>query len=199
MAICGAVSLQAQTTAPDTRIQAAIVMAPNLLPVGQTATVLTTIANQNPASNQQLLPGDTFALNFDLADGQVQSFLPAVTVNSTTLSAADFTVTQGATPSQLVITYLGLPALFGPKDTISIEPTLLAASTARTTTVTLQPPDQSRFGSAFPAFASVSSADFPFGTAGPPGAAGPRGPAGPVGPTGPQGFTGNTGPVGPLG
>ena len=196
MLVCGGMALRAQLPAPDTRIRPAISMAPNLLAVGQSATVLVTIANENPASNQQLLPGDAFTVNFNLADGQIQSFLPSVSVTSGTLSGGDFVVSQGQTPSQLVITYLGLPAPFGPEDSISIEPTLQAASTVRTNNVTLQLPNQDRFVSASPNFASLTSADFPFGA---PGPAGPGGAVGPVGPAGPQGFLGVPGPQGFLG
>src|SRR5579864_9316803 len=197
--VSGAMALRAQSPSPETRIRPAISMTPNLLAVGQSATVLVTITNENPASNQQLLPGDAFTLDFDLADGEIQSFLPSVSVTSGTLSWGDFVVSQGATASQLVITYFGLPAIFGPRDSISIEPTLRAASAVRTNNLTIQIPNQDRFVSPHRNFATLTSADFPFGVPGPAGAAGPAGPTGPQGSAGPPGQPGPQGLVGPQG
>jgi hypothetical protein len=188
-------------TAPDTRIIPTLSVTPNLAAVGQASQVLFTVTNQNSASSMQLMTGDSLTLNFDLADGLIQTLPSAVMVTSSTLSATDFLVTQGANPSQLVILYNGAPANFGFEDSITINPVLQAPGTVRTNNITLQLPNQDRFTNGTQNFASWFSANFPFGTPGPQGPAGPPGPTGPVGSSvmGPQGPVGASGPAGPSG
>src|ERR1035438_2278411 len=100
-------------TPPDARIIPTVSITPNLAGTGQASQVLITITNLNSACGVQLMTGDILTLNFDLADGQIQTLPTTVTVTSSTLSATDFLVSQGANPWQLLITYNGLPAMFG--------------------------------------------------------------------------------------
>ena len=199
----------AQTPPPTrTRITPAVSLTPNLAAVGQTVEVMVTITNQNPACSSPLQTGDAFTLNFDLADGQIQTLPTAVTVSSANFFPTDFVVTQGSNPAQLVITYQGSGAAFGFGDSFTINPILQASSMARANSVALQLPNQDRFADSAQNVASFSSADFPFGTPGPQGATGSTGVTGPTGPAGPQGLagsqgaigaTGVTGPTGPIG
>ena len=188
-------------TPPDTRITPTLTVTPNLAATGQASQVLITITNQNSACSMQLMTGDSLTLNFDLADGLIQTPPSAVTVTSSTLSATDFLVTQGTNPSQLVILYNGAPANFGFEDSISINPVLQAPGTVRTSNITLQLPNQDRFTNGAQNFVSWFSANFPFGTPGPQGPAGPVGQPGPAGASvaGPQGPVGASGPAGPVG
>lgn len=182
-------------TQTETRVIPMLSVVPNLSLVGQAGQVLVTIINQNSASSAQLMTGDSLTLNFDLADGRIQSPPSTVMVSSSTLSATDFQIVQGSNPSQLVLIYNGLPANFGFEDSITINPMLQAPSTVRTNNITLQTPNSDRFASGTQIFAPWFSTNIPFGAPGPQGPAGPPGPTGPVG----QSITGPQGPIGPPG
>ncbi len=199
--VLGVAALQALPAPQGARIAATVSLTPNLSLVSQANQVLVTITNQNPTTSYPLQSGDAFTLNFDLADGQIQTLPTVVAVTSTTLLPVDFVVTQGSTPSQLVITYLGGGAKFAFGDSFSINPVIQAPSIVRVNSVALEVPNQFRFIGSVPNVAAYSSVDFHFGTPGPVGPAGPAGPQGEslTGPKGPPGPTGSTGPVGAQG
>lgn len=92
LALSAAVGLYGQGTGPRTadRILLAVDVTPNLMPLSSASTVLVTLSNQNPAANQSLQEGDSFTLNFDLGDGQIDSLPGAVITTSSTLSPAYF-------------------------------------------------------------------------------------------------------------
>src|SRR5207237_9097372 len=116
-----------------------------------------------------------FLLLLELDDGSVPSIPGTVVVSSSTLSAGFFSIGWGAIPNEIVITYQGPPAMFGPQDSIGIAPSLQAPSTVRASRVTLQVPDDPRFNQASPAVAPWSAVDFAVGLPGPSGAPGPTG------------------------
>jgi hypothetical protein len=200
-AVSYAQKLPNSTVPSGAQIVPAISLAPDIAGVGQASEVVISITNQNPNSTAQLQPGDTFTLNFELADGEIKTLPTGVTVSSATLSPTGFIVTQGSNPSQLAITYRGVPANFGLADSITINPVLLAPSSQRVSSIVLELPNLVRFATAAQDVASWTSVAFPIGAPGPQGPAGPAGPAGPVGPAGPAGrsVAGPQGPSGPPG
>ena len=161
--------------------------------------VVASITDQNPMSNQQLHPGDTFTLNVDIADGQLDAWLCGVLVTSHNISASDFVTGPGLGAAALMITYEGPSVAFSPGDSIGVKFMMTAPSTVRVNKISVSAPNDSRFVVGDSTSAVWYSVDFTFGTSGSVGLQGPAGPAGATGPQGLAGAAGATGPQGPAG
>ena len=183
----------------DTRMRPAVSLSPNLLGVGQRVMVVASITDQNPLSNQQLHPGDTFILNIDIADGQIDAWLCGILVTSRNISASNFVTGPGLGPAALMITYEGPSVPFSPGDSIGVKFMMTAPSTVRVNKISVRAPSDSRFVVGDSTSAVWYSVDFTFGTSGSVGLQGPAGPTGATGPQGPVGATGATGPQGVAG
>ena len=183
----------------ESRIQLAVIISPDLTNVRQISTVLVTLSNQNPASTQQLQPGDVFKLTLDIGDGQLQSLPASVITTSSSFSPSHFLLNLANGGTQLLITYIGPTVPFGPLDFIGLKLVLQAPSIVRSNKITLEAPDGVRFVETSSQSVVFSSVDFTFSVPGPPGATGPQGPSGLQGPAGPQGPAGREGPGGPAG
>ncbi len=184
----------------DRTIALSVMTSPTLVGMGETATILATITNQNALSNQQLQPGDQFVLDYDLGDGTFLSTLPVIIVTSATLSPLNFAAAWGADPQQVAITYNGPAAVFGVEDAIAVRVSVQASSYARTNRIYLSAPNNTRrFSIAQNGMDSWASADFAFGVPGPAGPQGPAGVPGANGPAGPAGVAGVAGAPGATG
>jgi hypothetical protein len=183
----------------DTRIKPAVNLSPNLIGVGQRVMVVASITDQNPSSTQQLHPGDTFNLNLDIADGQLDSMLCGLLVTSKTISASDFVIGPGLGPAAVMLTYEGPSVDFSFGDSIGVKLLLTAPSTVRVNKISVQAPTDSRFVIGDSNSAVWYSVDFAFGTGDGTGSQGPAGPTGATGATGPPGPAGTTGPAGAQG
>src|SRR5215510_109915 len=93
---------------------------PNEFRVGQSATVRLYISSSS-TSLLTLSTGDTFNLFFETSIGSVSAIDGLVSVDSTTLSAADFSAGLGPAQNQVVVTYNGQPKLFGYGNIVSLE------------------------------------------------------------------------------
>jgi collagen triple helix repeat protein len=197
IAILIAPALRAQQV--DRRIRPAVSLSPNIIGVGQRVTVVASITDQNPLSNQQLHPGDMFTLDLDMADGQLDAWLCGLLVTSHTLSRSDFVTGPGLGPTEIMITYEGPSVQFSPGDSIGVKFVMTAPSTVRVNKISVGAPTDSRFVVGDSTSAVWYSVDFTFGTSGGSGGTGPQGPPGPPGATGPTGAQGLTGPQGVTG
>ena len=198
--------LAAQTS--NDKITPVCSVVPGAIQVGQTSSALVLCANGNISSTQKIQTGDAFTVQFNIADGQIAALIPAVIVNSSTLSPADFVVALGSAPDSLVVTYAGVAKTFAPGDSVAVEFSVIAPSKVGSGTIAFQFPTSAAYNAPLPAFVPFPATDFPLAPPGPQGPAGPpgpeppfipQGPAGPTGATGPQGPVGKTGPVGPAG
>src|SRR5258707_528726 len=181
--------VQAQTTT-NNRITLACDLAPNAIQVGQTAGVSLTCVNANAASTASIQPGDIFVFQFDLGDGRIARLGTQVFVNSASLASLDFALGFGSDSSAVTVTYSGPAKPFPPGDSFSLEATVVSPTTVRGGKVVYQAPAGAAYNSPSPAFSTLSSTTFPFGTPGPTGAQGPQGPLAPLVPQGPQGDPG---------
>jgi len=167
--------LAGQTTAND-KITPVCSVTPGAIQTGQTSGALLVCANGNASSTAQIQPGDTFTFQFNIADGQITSLIPAVIVNSSALSPADFVVTLGPAANTLSISYAGVAKKFAPGDSLAVELSIIAPSKVGAGEITLQFPSSASYNTPVPAFVSFPATDFPLAPAGPQGPAGPPGP-----------------------
>src|SRR5689334_3206926 len=107
----------------NAQITPVVTVAPNLFAVGQFSTTFVCISNGNPASTKSIQAGDAFKLTFDPSIGVVAAVVPPVMVNSSNLSAADFTASVGSVPNQIVIRFVGATKPFIPGDSICVKVT----------------------------------------------------------------------------
>lgn len=194
---CG-LFLGAQTA--NNKITLACSISPGAIEAGQTSSALLTCANTNALSTQPIQPNDAFSFQFSLGDGQVSSLVPSVIVNSSSLSAADFSV--ALTGTALVVNYSGAAKTFAPGDTFAVEFSLIPPSKAGSAKITLQFASSASYNVPTSGFLTLPVTDFPLappGPQGPPGPAPPFIPQGPPGPTGPMGAPGEQGPIGQRG
>jgi len=174
---------------------------PSILPAGQSVSTLLCASPSNTASGLTFNQYDVLGFNVNLGIGMITAVGDSVIVNSSTLSASDFTVSQNKSKTQpqnnnkIAITYnTATTKQFSYADTICATVTLTTSSTPITSTIL--------YSSKFTGLAGVignlpyltlSVVGFP---AGPPG---PQGQQGIQGIQGIQGVKGDTGPQGPQG
>lgn len=200
VAACSAF-LGAQTV--NNKITLACSITPSAVQTGQTSSALLVCANSNTSSTQQIQPNDTFTFQFSIGDGQISALIPSVIVNSSTLSASDFSVTLGS--GALTVTYSGAAKVFAPGDSFAVEFSLMPPSKVGSGKITLQFPSSASYDSPSPGLLTLPVTDFPLAPPGPQGPPGPeppfipQGPPGPPGLMGPQGGPGATGPRGATG
>lgn len=212
LALTGVVFAQ-QPPPPVGRAALAVTVSPDVTGLEETAAVLVTLTNRDQSEGAQVLPGDVFRLTFDLGNGRIESVARSAIATSAVMKSSDFLVTQGAGPAEVILTYTGAPANFGPTDSIAVLAVVKTPTQPRTNKVTLEVPANGRYTRSEAGFAQFTTLDanpiappgrvgFPYpkaGLTGPAGPAGPTGPTGATGPAGPIGLTGPTGPVGPAG
>ena len=93
---------------------------PNAFRVGQSATVRLFISSSS-ISSLTLSTGDTFNFFFETSIGSVSSTAGAVSADSSTLLATDFSATVAPAQNQVVITYNGQPKAFTYGSIVSVE------------------------------------------------------------------------------
>ena len=71
--IAGSLPAQDSGTPAAKRAELAVAVTPDVSGLEESAAILVTLTNQNPASDAQLLPGDVFRLVFDLGNGRIES------------------------------------------------------------------------------------------------------------------------------
>ena len=177
VAACSAF-LGAQTV--NNKITLACSITPSAVQTGQTSSALLVCANSNTSSTQQIQPNDTFTFQFSIGDGQISALIPSVIVNSSTLSASDFSVTLGS--GALTVTYSGAAKVFAPGDSFAVEFSLIPPSKVGSGKITLQFPSSASYDSPSPGLLTLPVTDFPLA---PPGPQGPPGPEPPFIPQGP--------------
>lgn len=157
---------------------------PTLFSAGQPASAFL-CTSFNGLSHQNLSHGQTFTYTFASSIGALTSVSTPVTVNSTTLTASDFSVVVDTPNHRVVVTYINTVAkVFGYGDSICAKVNFTAAAAPASGDVSLSSPFTSAVNGALP-FITVSIVDF---VTGPAGAPGPAGPPGPQGPGGVRGF-----------
>jgi hypothetical protein len=102
-------------------------ISPNVFRAGQQGSAIISMSSSSiPAL--ALSTGDKFCFYFDAATGSV-TMLPAhASVESSTLSGTDFSVSMGASPGQVVLTYNGQPSSLTYGNIISFEIGFTAAA-----------------------------------------------------------------------
>ncbi|MGH9759543.1 MAG: hypothetical protein ACREAC_01745, partial [Blastocatellia bacterium] len=180
------------TTLVQSNSSVAFSVSPNLVPAGQATSILLTLSSTGSSVPATLQTGDKFFFTFATSIGGVTSFSAPVVVNSSTLSAGDFSVAIGPSINQVVLTYSGPGQTFAYGNVVSLKVNLTTNSQVASGDITLASRFTNLVNSAS-VFQTVNVINFPAG------AAGPQGPVGPIGPTGPQGPIGAQGPQGPQG
>jgi hypothetical protein len=193
----------------------ALSIQPQLLPAGQTSTVLLSVRSTNTAL---MLPGSTWSFTFD-SGVTIANLDSSVTLNvagPTALGPSDFVVTSNLGPSGSAIVTIRYLALNMPNgstlragDSISVHAAISDSDNAYLHTVTYagvpQAPATSSDELTFIDFQTSTAAPGPQGPAGPQGVQGPAGAPGAngmdgaAGPPGPVGPAGQAGPAGPKG
>jgi hypothetical protein len=216
-----AIPARADDDEVNSQITPVVTVAPNLFPVGQLSDTFVCVSNGNPSSTRFIQDGDVFKLTFDPSIGVVTTVAAQILVNSTNLQAADFSVSLGSAPNQIVISYIGASKRFMPGDSFCVKVSFTANNAIGSGKITCESSssggEQGRYNNVDPKYTTISIVDFatgppglkgdkgdkgdtgPQGQVGPPGPTGPQGPAGAQGPSGPTGATGEQGPAGPQG
>jgi len=216
-----AIPARADGDEANSQITPVVTVAPNLFPAGQLSDTFLCVSNGNPSSTQFIQDGDVFKLTFDPSIGIVTTVAAQALVNSSNLQAADFSVSLGSAPNQIVISYIGASKRFMPGDSFCVKVSFTANNAIGSGKITCESSysggEQGRYNNVDPKYTTISIVDFatgppgmkgdkgdkgdagPQGQVGPPGPTGPQGPAGAQGPAGPTGATGEQGPAGPQG
>jgi hypothetical protein len=200
-ALSVAVAEAAPAFLADDRIAPTLTVSPTVLPAGRTSVVLACIANNNPASQQDIWTGDRFAVSVDVAGGSVAGTQP-LAVTSSRLQASDFQVRAAYPDNRVVIRYLGSAKRLAFGDSVCVPILIAAAASEVSFAITLAAPLHGAYSPVVPPFLLASVVDpgqGPAGPAGPQGSQGPQGAAGPQGPPGAQGPPGPAGGQGPEG
>ena len=171
------------------------VITPPLLPAGIRSSLFVSVSNGNRLSTALTAQGDTFRFTFGAGAGTELQLESGVLVNSTRLSASDFTVS--ITGLQVVITCQSVAKVFGGGESFGVKVSVLAPADVKTGSIRFEAlVDKARYNSAASEMLSISFGDFPTGPVGPKGDKGDTGPHGVKGDPGPQGVKGDPGPQG---
>src|SRR2546425_1373333 len=103
----------------DSRIVPLYAVAPSVFQTGLTSSVLFTVLQANPNSNQQIQNGDTFTFALSVAGASVVS-LGTITVNAAGFGPSNFTASLSADTKQITLTYTGAATRFGPGESFSV-------------------------------------------------------------------------------
>ena len=175
--------------------EAAFSVSPTIFPAGQAVSAFLCFTSTGAAAHLSLQNGDTLVFTLSPEVGSVTSFGSPVYVNSSTLTASDFSGGFGANNNQIVITYNGQSKALGDGDAVCIKVNFIASSQLGSAIITFQSRFVTSINGSSP-FASVAIVNFPTGPAGVQGPQGPKGDQGMPGPQGPQGLQGIQGPQG---
>ena len=182
----------------DDRITPALAASPTVLAPGQPSSLLVCISNANADSQRKLRAGDHFKIFVDSAGGAVTA-TDTIEVTSSTLTAADFTVTLKPEANKILVVYVGAKKPFAHGDSFCVPASLTASGLPVTFAIAITTPGGHRYAAATPWYVLASVVDIASGPQGPPGADGPPGPQGPTGAQGAPGIQGPEGPQGPQG
>ncbi|HZS47346.1 MAG TPA: hypothetical protein VFC63_19910 [Blastocatellia bacterium] len=163
---------------------------PSILPAGQSVSALLCASPANTAGALSFNQNDVLGFVVNSGIGSVTAVDNLIMVNSSTLSASDFTASLNQVNHNKIVVRYNTAATkqFSYGDTICAKITLTTSPTPITSTIV--------YSSAFTGMAGVMG-NLPYLTISVVNF--PAGPAGPVGPPGPQGIPGNDGAQGNIG